>query len=91
MAAHAAVWGYVDDTGVAHVASEKLDERYQLFFKGGTNVAAAEAAAVASAEARAAFERTPAFQRVMAHPGLARFEPLIENNMPSRSSSIPPW
>jgi hypothetical protein len=34
--AHADVWGYVDAKGVAHFASEKLDERYELFFKGNT-------------------------------------------------------
>ncbi len=34
--AHAAdIYGYVDDRGVAHFAPEKLDERYQLFFRGG--------------------------------------------------------
>jgi hypothetical protein len=30
------VWGYIDAKGVAHFASEKVDERYELFFKGGT-------------------------------------------------------
>src|SRR5262245_42465538 len=29
------IFGYVDDKGVAHFASDKLDERYQLFFRGG--------------------------------------------------------
>jgi hypothetical protein len=34
--AHASdIFGYVDDKGVAHFASEKVDERYQLFFRGG--------------------------------------------------------
>jgi hypothetical protein len=34
--AHAAdIYGYVDDRGVAHFAPEKLDERYQLFLRGG--------------------------------------------------------
>ena len=31
----ASVWGYVDARGVAHFSTEKLDERYELFFKGG--------------------------------------------------------
>jgi Transglycosylase SLT domain/Domain of unknown function (DUF4124) len=35
--AHADIWGYVDDKGVAHFASEKLDERYELYFKNGQN------------------------------------------------------
>ena len=33
--AHADVWGYIDAKGVAHFSTEKLDERYELFFKGG--------------------------------------------------------
>jgi hypothetical protein len=35
--AHADIWGYVDDKGVAHFASEKLDDRYELYFKSGQN------------------------------------------------------
>lgn len=33
-AAHADVWAFVDARGVTHFAVEKLDNRYQLFFKG---------------------------------------------------------
>ena len=32
---HADVWGYIDARGVAHFATEKIDDRYELFFKGG--------------------------------------------------------
>jgi soluble lytic murein transglycosylase-like protein len=39
--ARAEVWGYVDDKGVAHFAAEKLDERYELFFRGGESLATA--------------------------------------------------
>ncbi|MBT2325742.1 lytic transglycosylase domain-containing protein [Variovorax paradoxus] len=35
LARAADIYGYVDDRGVAHFAPEKLDERYQLFFRGG--------------------------------------------------------
>ena len=31
------VWGYVDAKGVAHFSTDKLDERYELFFKSGEN------------------------------------------------------
>ncbi len=34
--AQADVWGYIDAKGVAHFAAEKIDDRYELFFKGGT-------------------------------------------------------
>jgi soluble lytic murein transglycosylase-like protein len=41
--AHAAdIYGYVDERGVAHFAAEKLDEHYQLFFKGGQRFDTAE-------------------------------------------------
>lgn len=34
--AHAAdIYGYIDSKGVAHFASEKIDERYKIFFRGG--------------------------------------------------------
>jgi len=33
--AHADIYGFVDDKGVARFASEKVDDRYQLFFRGG--------------------------------------------------------
>ena len=33
--AHADVWGYIDEKGVAHFASEKLDDRYEIFYRGG--------------------------------------------------------
>ncbi len=35
--AHADVWGYVDAKGVAHFAADKVDERYELYFKGEQN------------------------------------------------------
>lgn len=36
------VWGYIDARGVAHFAAEKLDERYELFFRGGASFDTAE-------------------------------------------------
>ena len=36
----ASVWGYIDARGVAHFSTEKLDERYELFFKGGESFSA---------------------------------------------------
>src|SRR2546423_11641349 len=46
--AGADLWGYLDEQGSAHFATEKLDERYQLFFKGETNIDAAARAAKAA-------------------------------------------
>lgn len=47
--AFADVWGYVDAQGVAHFSTEKLDERYQLFFKTGDSFSAGGSAAVSPA------------------------------------------
>ncbi len=53
-AARADVWAYVDARGIAHFASEQLDDRYELFFRGGapanpggTPAAGADAAVLA--------------------------------------------
>ncbi len=35
-AVQAQVWGFVDERGVAHLAAEKLDDRYELFSRGGS-------------------------------------------------------
>jgi len=81
-AAHAEVWGYVDDKGVAHFASERVDERYQLFFRGGESfdtagglrtpgdkVETARQVAVPTAPAKliAFFEVSPSFRQVKHH------------------------
>jgi len=79
-AAHADVWGYVDAKGVAHFASERLDERYELFFRGGESFDTAEGVAPLQATPRpvtvpsrsgsrliAFFEVSPGFKRVQHH------------------------
>ena len=73
--AHAEVWGYVDPKGVAHFATEKVDERYELFFRGGESfdtsrgVGTARAVAVPTAAPRliAFFEVSPNYKVVKHH------------------------
>jgi len=80
--ARAEVWGYVDSKGVAHFSTEKIDERYELFFRGdesfdtsrsGTspsgNVQTARAVAVPTASAKliAFFDVSPSFKQVKHH------------------------
>jgi soluble lytic murein transglycosylase-like protein len=74
-AAHAgaAVWGYLDEQGRPHVATEKLDDRYQLFFKGPTDAQLA----ASPREPVEALVETPLFRRLMNHPNVKRYEPLI--------------
>ena len=77
--ARADLWGYLDEQGGAHFATEKIDERYQLFFKGETNLdvaARAQAAPSASEE----FSHSRMYQYVTKHPNVAKFAPLIERN-----------
>src|SRR6266513_4245249 len=68
--ASADLWGYVDDGGVAHFAMHRVDERYQLFFRGPTSLDAPDADAP---DAQAALERTALYRRVADHPNVRRF------------------
>ena len=75
-AAHADIWGYIDDSGRSHLSAEKLDDRYILFFKGGVRV---DQPATASAQSQgietSTIESTGASKPLP--PALAHFEPLI--------------
>jgi soluble lytic murein transglycosylase-like protein len=78
--ARADVWGYVDAQGIAHFSAARLDERYELFFRGGDGFAAGSAgnngkavgsgpslatgAAAAPAKLLAYFEVSPNFKAV---------------------------
>jgi len=74
-AAQAEVWGYVDAKGIAHFAAEKIDERYELFFRGGESFDTAHglgtprAVAVPSAAPKliAFFEISPSYKQVKHH------------------------
>jgi soluble lytic murein transglycosylase-like protein len=71
--AHADLWGYVDENGVSHFATEQRDARYTLFFKGRTSLDAPP-----PAPAGTALENTRLYQRVADHPNLRRYAPLID-------------
>jgi hypothetical protein len=86
--ARADLWGYVDDNGVAHFATEPLDSRYRLFFKGGSTLDAPDAGERAEALSDEAFRRTAIYQRAVNHPNLKRLLPLIERN--ARLQSLDP-
>lgn len=75
-AAHAEIWGYVDDQGVAHFSSEKVDERYELFYRGGESFDTsagmappprALAVPAAGHKLAAFFEISPSFRQVKHH------------------------
>lgn len=86
--ARADLWGYVDEDGVAHFATEPLDPRYRLFFKGASTLDAPDAGERAEAISDEAFRRTAIYQRTANHPNLTRLSPLIERN--AREQSLDP-
>src|SRR5690349_14314902 len=38
--ARADIWGYVDKDGIAHFSAVRLDDRYELFFRGAESFSA---------------------------------------------------
>jgi soluble lytic murein transglycosylase-like protein len=73
--ARAEVWGWVDDQGVAHFANEQVDERYELFYRGGESFDTARGLATPRAvsvptfapKLLAFFEISPAYRQVKHH------------------------
>lgn len=74
--ARADVWGFIDERGAAHFASEQLNARYQLFFRGGESfdtttgltqggsTPSAVAMPMATPKLIAFFEASPSFKQV---------------------------
>jgi len=79
--AYAELWAFVDDAGVTHFASERLDNRYELFFKGRTSLDGEGT----TNDSKAALERTALYRRVVDHPNVRRFATLIERTARSRA------
>lgn len=77
--ARADVWGYVDERGVAHFANEKLDDRYEIFYKGGESFDTSKTPNLASdtprpvsvptvpAKLMAFFDISPNYQAIKRH------------------------
>ena len=76
--AHADIWGYVDERGMAHFAAEQVDKRYSLFFRGAGEfdsrrdvpaASAAPSAAQAGAAARllSLFDVSPTYKKLGIH------------------------
>ena len=72
--ARADMWGYVDAQGVTHFSALQLDERYELFFRGGENFQAGKGeggngtrgktASAAPAKLVSYFELSPGYKSV---------------------------
>ena len=74
-AAHADIYGYIDDAGITHLATEKVDERYALFMKTGEGTGAARIDA--SGPPDEALMKTRLFKRLVDHPNVLKYEPMI--------------
>ena len=85
-AAHADLWVFRDEAGKAHFAPTQVDPRYQLFFKGSTNLDAPPPPAPIPPDFDGAAEIIR--NRVTGHPNVARFTPLIEQH--AKASGLDP-
>ena len=91
-AARADLWAYVDEAGKPHFANEKLDERYQLYFKGRSSLDPAppaprpEAAAMTPLDA---IRGHALWKRIDGHPNVARFQPLVTRS--ARDNGLDPY
>jgi len=73
-AAHADIYGYIDEQGAAHFAPEKLDARYRLYMRGDRAFDASELTAPNAATIQPAL-----LQYLSQHPNLKKFEPLVQH------------
>ncbi|WP_454722120.1 MULTISPECIES: lytic transglycosylase domain-containing protein [Cupriavidus] len=84
-AANAALYGYIDDDGVAHFSDEKLDERYTLFMKNGGElrspspgrIGAGGVGNAGNAAGAVDLETHKLYRYVVNHPNIATVEPII--------------
>lgn len=67
----ASIYGYVDEQGVAHLATEKIDARYQLFARGD--------ALYSSSSLASGTERPEVLRYLSRHPNLKKFEPFLKS------------
>jgi len=74
--AFAEVWAYIDERGVTHFAPDKRDNRYQLFYKGGSSLDPVPPPAAPAPSDLPLNHKL--FLRVAQHPNLDRYKSLID-------------
>ncbi|GAB3625592.1 lytic transglycosylase [Pandoraea terrae] len=75
-AAHADLYGFVDENGTAHLATRPLDSRYRLFVRSGGSLDLRGRAALGAAPAGGS-ERAKLYDALSHHPALKRLSPVI--------------
>ena len=86
-AARADLWAYIDETGKPHFATERVDARYQLYFKGRSSLDPVPSPPPELSPLHAVRERA-AWKRLEETPNVARFQPLVLRN--ARDNGLDP-
>ncbi|WP_228124529.1 lytic transglycosylase domain-containing protein [Glaciimonas soli] len=75
MDARADIYGYIDNQGMSHFATEKLDQRYQLFMHGSAYFDSSKLSTGSSnIKFDPNFSKTPLYHYLSQHPGLKKYE-----------------
>jgi soluble lytic murein transglycosylase-like protein len=82
----AAIWGYVDAQGIPHVASEQLDERYTLIYKGASTADLARE--TAQDDELEALRQSPLYQRIVSNPRAASLDPLVTRSAAAQGLDV---
>lgn len=85
--ARADLWVFADESGKTHFAKEQIDSRYQLFYKGKTNLDVPPPPIPIPPDFEGAGEIIR--MRVTGHPNVARFAPLIERH--AQANGLDPY
>ena len=78
--AHADVYGYIDAEGMAHVSTEKLDERYQLFMRGDATFDSDKIGrGVPGVDVKPDMS-SPLMKLMLQHPNLKKYEAMLDQS-----------
>ncbi|VVE21323.1 lytic transglycosylase [Pandoraea aquatica] len=75
--AHAELYGYVDENGVAHLAARKLDARYRLVVGNGANGGSVDLRAQQQGGVVTGADRSRLYDALARHPNLKKLAPVI--------------
>ena len=87
--AHADLWAYIDEAGKPHFATEQIDPRYQLFFKGRSSLdPVTPEPAPPELTPLDAVRQHAVWKRLDGHPNVARYRTLVTRN--ARDNGLDP-
>ena len=75
--ASADIYGYIDEAGITHLATEAIDAHYTLFLKTGAAATGAKGAEPSEAPDQALM-KTRLFKRLVDHPNVVRYAQMID-------------